>query len=70
VLFRSKETLLSGEPQQSTPGLNNEKGTGLGLMLCKQLIGKLNGEIWFESKEQKGSTFHFTIPSDQPNLML
>lgn len=37
-------------------------GTGLGLTLCKQMIELLNGKIWFESEEGKGSTFSFTIP--------
>ncbi len=37
-------------------------GTGLGLSLCKQMINLLNGEIWLESEEAKGSTFSFSIP--------
>lgn len=46
----------------STPGTNNEKGTGLGLILCKEFVEKHNGEIWVESKEGLGSSFYFTIP--------
>jgi PAS domain S-box-containing protein len=45
----------------STPGTNNEKGTGLGLLLCKELIEKQGGNIWVESQEGLGSTFHFTL---------
>ncbi|MBI9054528.1 MAG: PAS domain S-box protein [Bacteroidales bacterium] len=37
-------------------------GTGLGLSICKQLVEKLGGEIWFDSKTDKGSIFYFTIP--------
>ena len=36
-------------------------GTGLGLTICKHLVGLMNGRIWAESIEKKGSRFHFTI---------
>ncbi|MDA8158897.1 MAG: ATP-binding protein [Deltaproteobacteria bacterium] len=38
------------------------KGTGLGLPICKQIVGHYGGKIWTESKEGKGSTFYFTAP--------
>jgi CheY-like chemotaxis protein len=40
-------------------------GTGLGLPICKGLVSLLNGNIWFESKENEGTTFFFTIPYTQ-----
>lgn len=46
----------------STPGLENEKGTGLGLILCKEFIEKNNGQIWVESQQGKGAEFSFTLP--------
>jgi signal transduction histidine kinase len=46
----------------STQGTNQEKGTGVGLILCKELIEQLNGKIWVESEEGKGSTFFLKIP--------
>lgn len=50
----------------STSGTLNEKGTGLGLILCKEFVEKQNGQIWVESKLNEGSTFCFSIPLTKP----
>jgi signal transduction histidine kinase len=43
-------------------GTNNEAGLGLGLIICKTLVEIQGGEIWFESTQNQGTTFYFTLP--------
>ena len=57
------EKLFRIDVSHSTIGTSNEKGTGLGLILCKDFISKHGGEIWVESNPSKGSKFHFTLPN-------
>jgi PAS domain S-box-containing protein len=46
-------------------GLSKEKGTGLGLILCKDFIERHQGTIWVESELGQGSTFNFTLPKSR-----
>jgi len=66
----SKDKLFKVEKKFSTQGTKGEKGTGLGLSLVKEIVEKLDGDIWFYSEEDKGSEFHFTVPSSQDIILL
>ncbi|PKB00279.1 signal transduction histidine kinase [Flavobacteriaceae bacterium MAR_2009_75] len=57
--------LFAKNSNVTTYGTNNEKGTGLGLPLCKEMIEKNEGKIWVNSLKRKGSTFHFTLPKSK-----
>lgn len=55
------QRLFKSDNIQTGTGTDGEKGTGLGLMICKEFIDLHNGKIRVESSEGKGSTFIFTI---------
>ncbi len=54
-------SLFRIDSAKSTPGTEQEKGTGLGLILCKELIDKNSGQIWFTSEPGNGTTCIFTL---------
>lgn len=71
-----QKIVLGPNGGHSTKGTENEKGTGLGLVLCKDLVELNGGRIWLESIPGEGTTFYFTIPErpkqalDQSNFSL
>lgn len=56
-----QKKLFRIDTHHTTPGLSNEKGSGLGLILCKEFIEKNGGEIKITSEPQKGTTIAFTL---------
>jgi signal transduction histidine kinase len=58
----NQKKLFKVDSFHSTPGTHNEKGTGLGLLLCKEFIELHGGNIRIESQPGKGSRFAFTLP--------
>ena len=53
------EKFYRADPQM----LRGVGGTGLGLYICKELVGRMGGSIWVESNEEKGSVFVFELPT-------
>ena len=59
------KSLFSASKFKSTPGTEQEPGSGFGLVLTSEFVRKNHGEISVESTEGKGSVFRFTLPLSQ-----
>jgi signal transduction histidine kinase len=56
------ENLFKLNKKPGATGTEGEKGTGLGLILCKEFVTRHGGTLWVTSKKKEGTTFFFTIP--------
>ncbi len=54
--------LFRMDSHHTTYGTKDEKGSGLGLLLCKEMVERNRGKIWVNSKSGMGTTFTFTVP--------
>jgi signal transduction histidine kinase len=63
----NKKRLFKIEENFTTKGTSNEKGTGLGLILCQEFVEKNGGRIWVESELGKGTSFIFILPAVPTN---
>jgi len=61
------EKLFKMEERVGRLGTEGEESTGLGLLLCKEFVERHGGKIWAITKENEGSTFYFTLPSNNTN---
>ena len=59
---------LLNEVSITTFGTQNEEGSGLGLLLCRDFVNKNNGRFWFESEQNKGSEFFFELKKSPVNI--
>jgi PAS domain S-box-containing protein len=62
ITKENKKKLFGADVNFTMNGTENESGSGLGLMLCKEFVEKHGGKIWVESAVRKGSKFVFTLP--------
>ena len=50
------------DTQHTTLGTENERGSGLGLTICKEMVERNGGQIWVASEPGQGTTMEFTVP--------
>ncbi|MBU0472897.1 MAG: PAS domain-containing sensor histidine kinase, partial [Bacteroidetes bacterium] len=65
-----QEKIFKLDQKYSTEGTEGEQGSGMGLILVKEILDKLNGEVWFYSKKNEGSEFHIAVPEAQNIVLL
>lgn len=62
------EKLFEMSMARSTQGTSGERGSGLGLLLCKEFVDMSGGQIWAESEPNNGTVIYFTLPKQGKNI--
>ena len=70
ITKEDQEKLFKLDQKFSRKGTDGEAGSGMGLIVVKEIIDKLRGDIWFYSTEGEGSEFHITIPEAKNQILL
>ena len=70
IPVEKQERLFRLDSMSSSPGTEGEKGTGFGLLLCKDLVEKNGGNIGFRSEPGEGSTFFFNLPMHEKHIVV
>lgn len=70
IIKDDQEKLFRLDHKFSKNGTNGEPGSGMGLIVVKEIIDKLHGDIWFYSTEGEGSEFHIIIPEAKNQILL
>ena len=65
-----QDKLFKLDEKYSTEGTEGEQGCGMGLILVKEIVDKLNGDVWFYSHKNEDSEFHISIPEAQNIVLL
>jgi signal transduction histidine kinase len=65
IPHKVQERIFEIDHKKSTAGTRGEKGSGLGLLICKEFVLKNGGELFVKSEEGKGTTFTFTVPKGE-----
>jgi signal transduction histidine kinase len=70
MLPEDQEKIFEKGLRVSKLGTGQEKGTGFGLMLCRDFVAKNGGQFWFSSKPGEGSTFYFSLKASLGELVV
>jgi len=65
----TQDKIFAKNSNITTYGTDNEKGTGLGLTLCKEMVENNKGTIWVKSTSRKGTCFYFTLPKAKQDFV-
>ncbi len=66
ISLKTKRKILKADEQYTTPGTDNEEGSGIGLMICQEFLNLHQKQLNIDSKVNHGSKFYFFLPQNAP----